>query len=46
VDRVALALGDPLPEELEIVDPSGDRHRLAAVCAGEPTLLIHLRHLG
>ncbi len=43
---MALALGDPLPDELEVVDPSGDRHRLAAVCAGEPTLLIHLRHLG
>jgi len=43
---VALALGDPLPDELEIVAASGDRHRLAEVCGGEPTLLIHLRHLG
>ena len=43
---VALALGDPLPAELEVLDPSGERHRLAAVCAGEPTLLVHLRHLG
>jgi hypothetical protein len=43
---VALELGDPLPDDLEIVDPAGGRHRLAAVCAGEPTVLIHLRHLG
>ena len=43
---MALAPGDPLPDELEIVDPAGEHHRLAAVCAGEPTLLVHLRHLG
>ena len=43
---VALALGDPLPAELEVLDPSGDRHRLAGVCAGQTTLLVHLRHLG
>ncbi len=43
---MTLALGDMLPDGLEIVDPSGGRQRLAAVCAGEPTLLIHLRHLG
>lgn len=43
---MSIALGNPLPDELEIVDPSGDRHRLSAVCHGETTLLIHLRHLG
>ncbi len=43
---MAIELGDPLPGDLEIVDPSGARHRLATVCAGEPTVLIHLRHLG
>lgn len=43
---MTLGLGDPLPDELEIVDPAGERHRLAAVPAGEPTVLIHLRHLG
>ncbi|HEV2772681.1 MAG TPA: hypothetical protein VGV57_07635 [Thermoleophilaceae bacterium] len=43
---MSLALGDPLPDELEIVDASGESHRLSAVAGGEPTLLIHLRHLG